>query len=244
MITALATFGIIGVGAGELVFYPYWCLEKGYASFIGPRDDSDEWNHRARGWLKVLRWDAYASMVIYTISTVAFYLLGASILHRADLHPKGMDMIRTLAAMYEPVFNETAVVLFLIAAIIVLYSTFLVSNASKARVFADALVIFGLRKSSPEKNRRWVKMLCIVFPLVGFVIFWLIPRPRELILLAGTMQAFLLPMLAFAAIYFRYKHAIPALKPTLAWDIFLWISALGLLIAGAWLAVSKLAPLF
>lgn len=27
--TALATFGIIGVGAAELVAYPYWCLEKG-----------------------------------------------------------------------------------------------------------------------------------------------------------------------------------------------------------------------
>ncbi|MEM7011015.1 MAG: Nramp family divalent metal transporter, partial [Verrucomicrobiota bacterium] len=33
--TALATFGIIGVAAGELVFYPYWCIEKGYAAFIG-----------------------------------------------------------------------------------------------------------------------------------------------------------------------------------------------------------------
>ncbi|MHC4631159.1 MAG: hypothetical protein ACYS9C_07780, partial [Planctomycetota bacterium] len=31
--TALATFGIIGVGAVELIMYPYWCLEKGYAKF-------------------------------------------------------------------------------------------------------------------------------------------------------------------------------------------------------------------
>ena len=38
--TALATFGIIGVGAAELVAYPYWCLEKGYARFTGPRDES------------------------------------------------------------------------------------------------------------------------------------------------------------------------------------------------------------
>ncbi|MFN5853202.1 MAG: transmembrane Mn(2+) transporter, partial [Pirellulaceae bacterium] len=28
---ALSTLGIIGVGAAELVQYPYWCLEKGYA---------------------------------------------------------------------------------------------------------------------------------------------------------------------------------------------------------------------
>ena len=40
---AFAAFGIIGVGASELIYYPYWCLEKGYASFVttpganGPR---------------------------------------------------------------------------------------------------------------------------------------------------------------------------------------------------------------
>lgn len=244
VVTALATFGIIGVAAGELVFYPYWCLEKGYASFIGPREDSEAWNQRARGWLRVLRWDAWCSMVVYTTSTVIFYLLGASVLGRSGLHPQGMDMIRTLAAMYEPVFNETAVGLFLVAAVVILYSTFFVTNASKARVFADALVIFGWRRSSPEANRKWVKGLCLFFPLISFVIFCFIPKPTQLILLAGTMQSFMLPMLGFAAIYFRYKHAIPALKPSRTWDIFLWISAIGLLIAGAWLAISKLAPLF
>ncbi len=244
IITALATFGLIGVAAGELVFYPYWCLEKGYASFIGPREDTKEWSDRARGWLRVLRWDAWCSMVVYTSSTVIFYLLGASVLGKANLHPEGMDMIRTLAAMFEPVFNETAVGLFLAAAVVVLYSTFFVVNASKARVFADALVIFGWRRSSPESNRKWVKMLCLVFPLVSFVIFWLIPKPKQLVLIAGMMQSFLLPMLAFAAIYFRYKHAIPELKPSKIWDLFLWVSGLGMLIAGLWLAYSKLAPLF
>jgi hypothetical protein len=34
---AFAAFGIIGVGASELIYYPYWCLEKGYARHIGSR---------------------------------------------------------------------------------------------------------------------------------------------------------------------------------------------------------------
>ena len=34
---AFGTFGITGVGASELYAYPYWCLEKGYARFTGPR---------------------------------------------------------------------------------------------------------------------------------------------------------------------------------------------------------------
>ena len=38
--TAFAAFGIIGVGASELIYYPYWCLEKGYGRNIGVNDQS------------------------------------------------------------------------------------------------------------------------------------------------------------------------------------------------------------
>ncbi|HVX61929.1 MAG TPA: transmembrane Mn(2+) transporter, partial [Pirellulales bacterium] len=34
---AFAAFGSTGVGASELYAYPYWCLEKGYARYVGPR---------------------------------------------------------------------------------------------------------------------------------------------------------------------------------------------------------------
>lgn len=244
VVTALATFGLIGVGAGELVYYPYFCLEKGYAAWIGKREDTPVWNERAKGWLRVLRWDAVLSLVVYTSSTVVFYLLGAAVLNRADLHPQGMEMIRTLAAMYEPVFGKWAVELFLIGSVFVLYSTFFVVNASKGRVFSDALVIFGWRKRNPATDYLWIKWLCLGFPLVSFLFFWLYPKPKELVLLAGMMQAFMLPMLGFAAIHFRYKHAILALKPSKAWDFFLWLSASGLLVAGVWLAWSKIAGAF
>ena len=65
--TALATFGIIGVGANELITYPYWCLEKGYARFTGRRQQTPEWAERARGWMRVMRWDACLSMLIFTL---------------------------------------------------------------------------------------------------------------------------------------------------------------------------------
>ncbi len=49
LVTALATFGIIGVGATELIQYPYWCIEKGYAKYTGRRSNSDEWAMRSAG---------------------------------------------------------------------------------------------------------------------------------------------------------------------------------------------------
>ncbi|MHC4497218.1 MAG: transmembrane Mn(2+) transporter, partial [Planctomycetota bacterium] len=122
--TALAAFGIIGVGAVELIMYPYWCLEKGYAKFTGPRDRTDGWIRRARGWMRVMHVDAWLSMVVYTFATVAFYLLGAAVLGRTGLNPSGEHMVRILAAMYVPVFGSWADGVFLSGAFAVLYSTF------------------------------------------------------------------------------------------------------------------------
>ena len=86
--TAIAVFGITGVGATELVMYPYWCIEKGYARYTGPRDGTAAWLPRARGWIRVMHLDIACSLVIYTCATLAFYLLGAGVLHKAGLVPK------------------------------------------------------------------------------------------------------------------------------------------------------------
>ena len=93
---AFAAFGITGVGASELIYYPYWCLEKGYARHIGPRDDSPEWRRRMLGWLRVLHTDAMLSMLIYTGATIAFYILGAAVLHGQGLQVTDRELIETL----------------------------------------------------------------------------------------------------------------------------------------------------
>ncbi|HVV99780.1 MAG TPA: hypothetical protein VHB77_05550, partial [Planctomycetaceae bacterium] len=149
--TALATFGIIGVGAAELIAYPYWCLEKGYAKYAGPRSADPAWATRARGWMKVMYYDAFASMIIYTLATLAFFLTGVAVLHNEGRDPDGMRMVSTLATAYVPVFGEYAGWLFLIGAIAVLYSTFLVANAGHARTLTDCLKIFGVLDHHNQK---------------------------------------------------------------------------------------------
>ncbi|PAW65494.1 MAG: hypothetical protein B9S34_10815, partial [Opitutia bacterium Tous-C1TDCM] len=102
---AFAAFGIIGVGASELIYYPYWCLEKGYARHVGRPDGSAAWDERARGWMRVLRADAWVSCAVYTSATLAFYILGAAILHAKKLDVTNADMIPTLAHMYQETFG-------------------------------------------------------------------------------------------------------------------------------------------
>lgn len=244
LITALSTFGIIGVGATELITYPYWCLEKGYARFTGPRSDDDAWADRARGWLRVMNYDAFLSMFVYTFATVAFYVLGAAVLHREGRDPEGMRMVSTLAAAYAPVFGTYAKWLFLSGAIAVLYSTFLVANAGNARMFADALGVFGFIDPKSERSRRIsISVLCVFIPLFCVSMHWSGVDPVKAVLVAGMMQAAMLPMIGFGAIYFRRTATDPRLAPRKAWDAMVIISFLGLLTAGAWGVIARVMDL-
>ncbi len=240
--TALAAFGIIGMGAAELVAYPYWCLEKGYARFVGPREDSSAWSERARGWLRVMRWDAWCSMAIYTFATIAFYLLGAAVLNRQGLNPRGDQLIYVLSQMYVPVFGTWARGLFLFGAFAVLYSTFFVASASNARVIADAVRVYGLGGRTEKARLFWVRFFSGLIPIASLFVYAFVRAPVELVLASGIIQAIMLPMLAAAALYFRYRRCDERIKPGRAWDVFLWISSFGLLLAGGWAAMVKIFP--
>lgn len=245
LITALATFGIIGVGASELVSYPYWCIEKGYARSVGPRESSDAWLKRAQGWFYVMKWDAFTSMVIYTTATAAFYLMGVCVLHSEGRDPEGMRMVSTLSRSYVPIFGEYARWLFLAGAFAVLYSTFLVANAGNARMIADFAGVIGLSSRDHESSsrRRLVRGLSTILPLICLIAFVAFPEPVRLIKIAGMTQAMMLPMLGFAALYFRYHETDVRLRPGLAWDAALAISSLALLTAACWGVYKSVADL-
>jgi hypothetical protein len=183
-------------------------------------------------------------MVIYTFATVAFFLLGAAILGRSGLNPEKSEMIRTLAVMYEPVFGSLAQVLFLFGAFAVLYSTFFVANACHTRVFPDTLRVLGLIGATDRDYQRWTGILCVVFPVMAYLFYVVIPAPALLVLISGVMQAVMLPMLAAAAIFFRYKRCDRRVVPGVLWDLLLWLSALGMLVAGAWAARENLVKYF
>jgi Mn2+/Fe2+ NRAMP family transporter len=185
LITALATLGIIGVGATELIAYPYFCLEKGYARSAGPRDSSEAWLQRAHGWFRVMRVDAFSSMAIYTVATAAFFLMGVAVLHSQGLNPTNDRMVSTLAESYVPVFGAYARWLFLLGAISVLYSTYLVANAGNARMFADFFGVVGLhtRDADSPARAQLVRLLSAGLPLACVAAFLVFQAP-----VAGLMK--------------------------------------------------------
>jgi Mn2+/Fe2+ NRAMP family transporter len=241
MRTAFGAFGIIGIGAAELIMYPYWCLEKGYARFTGPRDGTAGWVERARGWIRVLHIDAWTSMVVYTFATLAFYLLGAAVLGRIGLHPGERDMVRTLAAMYIPVFGPLAYVIFLSGAFAVLYSTLFVAAAGNARMVADALGLYHLTDGSEAGRAVWTRRISAVWPFAALILYLFVRAPATMIVVCGLAQSVMLPLLGAAALYFRYRRSDPALRPGRLWDAMLWVAFAAFLVVGGWSVFTVLA---
>ena len=132
----VGVFGLTGVGGDEIMHYTYWLIEKGYAAKTGPyQPDDPQSQARARGWTKIMYFDALLSLAGYTIVTAAFYVLGAAVLHARGDTPEGYAMIQTLGTMYTESIGPWANSLFMAGANVVLFLTMFDAWAAWAGVF-------------------------------------------------------------------------------------------------------------
>lgn len=238
---AIAAFGITGVGGDEIMYYNYWCLEKGYARFTGPFHDSPEWQRRAKGWINVMYWDALLSMVLYTLVTAAFYLLGAAILHERGSVPEGYGMIETLSHIYTETLGGWAKSVYLLGAFIILYSTLFVALASWTRIFPDAFDQLGwIDFRRPTVRKKSIAILAWVFPLIWLLLYLFIKLPVLMILLGGFGTSILLLLVVFAAYHFRYRRLPSCLRPSRFYDLCFWISTLVILGVGVYSIITVL----
>lgn len=243
---AFAMIGITGVGASELVSYPYWCLEKGYARHVGPQENSEAWTRRARGWMKVMQLDAWLSMIVYTLATIAFFVLGAVVLY-AHTGGRGLPsspgaMLDTLAKMYEGVLGPRGSMWFItIGGFVVLYSTLFAATAGNSRAAADFLRVNDLIPADPpEYRQRWIRHLCAIFPILALVLYLYIPNPVLLVKIGGISQALTLPLIAGVSIYLRLKHTDRRLVHFGWWDWCLWAALVMFGVAAAWGVLASL----
>lgn len=232
---AIGAFGITGVGGDEIMFYNYWCIEKGYASYAGPNDNSPEWGAHAKGWIEVMYLDAVCSMVVYTIVTAAFYLLGAALLHAHGEIPEGYAMIETLSKIFTETLGPWAKIIFLIGAFFVLYSTLFTATASWARIFGDAFGQLGWVKFDDDASRkRVIGALSWAFSAIWCCLFLVIQMPVAMILLGGVATSILLLIVVWAAVIFRYRVLPRSLTPSRMYDFLFWLSVVSILAVSAY----------
>ena len=238
----LGAFGLTGVGGDEIMQYTYWLLEKGYASYTGKANPSDpNWQRRARGWIRVMYADAILSMVAYTVVTVAFYLLGAAVLHRQGLTPETDELIPTLSAMYTDSLGPWAQGLFLCGAFIVLFSTLFSALAAWTRIFADAISKLGWIDFYNDSHRRkTIAVLAWLFPITWAMVHLVYKAPVTMIILGGVATSVLLLLVVYAAVVFRRRETNESLRPGKLFDLALWVSCLSICIFALYASCGKM----
>ena len=137
-------------------------------------------------------------------------MLGAAILHGKGLTVEDANMIETLSHMYRETFGQWSLWVFLAGAFAVLYSTVFGATASNARLFADGLEVFGLRRyESAEARVRMVRLGSILLPVAFTSVFLLFGNPVSLVFVGAVGQGLMLPFLAFAALHFHWFQTDP-----------------------------------
>jgi manganese transport protein len=224
--TAIAVFGATGVGASELFMYPYWCLEKGYARFTGKRDGTLRWGERAGGWIRVMNVDILASMVIYCVATVAFYFLGAGVLHTQGLVPTANDMIPVLSKMYTQTLGAWALPLFYIGAIATLYGTIFAATAGNSRVLSDMFRLAGKYQRGDYEARVRYRRRIIWFHLcVPVCLYFVFRSPVTMVKVGGIAQALMLPVIAVGTLFMRHRGLPSETRPGFAVTGALWFAS-------------------
>ncbi|WP_216639487.1 Nramp family divalent metal transporter [Brachybacterium sp. P6-10-X1] len=238
---ALTMFGLTGVASEEITAYTYWCLEKGYARWSGPNDGSPEYRLRALGWIAVMQKDALVSWLIYTVSTAAFFILGAAVLHPQGLVPEGNEMILTLSATFSGVFGEVGRIVFLLGALAALGSTIWAAIPSWSRSWANALSIVGVFDWADGRRRNlWMRVFIAFLPIMWLLTFLWINQPLVMIMVGGIAGGIFLAAVAVSALYLR-RRIEPELRGGRFIHVALIVSSLAIIALGIYSAVTALA---
>jgi len=174
----------------------------------------------------VMGLDVVNSMAVYSVATVAFYLLGAGVLRGMGTVPEGAGMVAMLSAMYTETLGGWALYPFLAGAVAVFYSTLFAGVAAFSRKTADFLGLLGLYDKGRYADRLKVRNASVVFfLLVPPALFFFVQEPVLMVKIGGVVQGLSLPVLAFATVYLRHKRLPEAVAPGRWITAALWITS-------------------
>ena len=222
----LSLIGALGVAANELFMYPYWILEKGYAAKLGDRGDPG-WTGRARHWINTIRLDAGLATIVATVVTAAFYLLGAAVLFRQGVEPRGIGVVDEIASVYTATYGEWSRWVFYAGAFCTLFSTLVVYTAASGRMWTDLFASLGLLdRSRPAAVQRSHQMVQLVWLAALLAAFLVMPKEPAKWIVQGhyVLGTFMMPLLMVAIVWMAF-HTDARVRMGRWWEAALLASA-------------------
>jgi hypothetical protein len=166
-------------------------------------------------------------MFTYTLATVAFYLLGAGILHGMGVVPAAGDMIPVLSNIYTQTLGGWALWLFYLGALVTLYGTIVSMGAAQSRMFADMVrVLGGFAREDYARRLFWRRVFVYALVLVPAAFYFVFASPVKMVVAGGIAQSVMLPVLGAATLYLRYRRLPAEVTPPVFVTAGLWLATL------------------
>lgn len=186
LITLFGTVGVTGMAANELIGYSLYSQETGYGELAGP-SDSDGWQERMEGWLQVMRLDVVVSLLIMLITTVAFFIIGATVVNSLGNYPSGPQLAVFLANAYGQIFGTFGYWLLLIGGFFALYSTAFGQIQLISVAYPDWASQTEWGNNINED--RFSTFLVIALPIIWYIGGFIIGEITAVIIIAGVFIA-------------------------------------------------------
>jgi Mn2+/Fe2+ NRAMP family transporter len=188
-----------------------------------------------------MHFDILATMVIYTLATAAFYLLGAGILNKQGLVPKSNETIAVLSRMYTETLGAWSLPLFYIGAIATLYGTIFAATAAESRVFADLCRLMGYFPAGDYAARcRYRNGFVWVLTVIPVILIFIFREPVGMVRAGGVAQAFMLPVLAVTALYLHHQRMPAEAKGETLSTVGLWVAGITIIVVVGMYAIRTL----
>tara|TARA_B100001123_G_C14841941_1_gene840468 strand:- start:130 stop:705 length:576 start_codon:yes stop_codon:yes gene_type:complete len=186
--------------------------------------------------------DAIFAMAVYTIVTVAFFLLGCALLHGEGSFIKvgGAEFLSNLSELYTATLGSWAGPFFYIGAFVVLFSTAFSALGAWTRQFTDAFARVGLLNFDDVKSRKkCITLLSIVIPVLWGSVYVFFKSPVWMVLVGGFVTSIILLLVLYAAVAFKKQRASSAIKTGTFYEVAFWSSSAMILFVGIWSVVSN-----
>src|SRR5690606_7634584 len=179
------------------------------------------------------------SWVIYTFATLAFFIMGAAVLHPQGLLVEGNELLETLSQMYTGVLGEWASVMFLVGAIVVLGSTLWAAIPSWARMvasFCSIVNVFDWR-DGPTRE-KWIRGFIVVLPIVWAAAYLVVSSPVIMVQIGGVATGIFLLAVVVATWYLRAREVDDRLYGRWLFNLLLIVSSVAIALLGVYTVAS------
>lgn len=201
LLVSLAVLGSIGAGV-ELIFYSTWLISKGYLEQAYDDQDSEaKKSERMKTWLGILKLDTWLGVILTLVVSVAFFTTGAVVLNSYTNVPEGVNMIEEISVIFTDVLGPNYYIIFMILALIALFSTALGVADGAARMVIDIRNEIS-KKAVFKKSANTIYSWAIVIIVLSWIIFYaFVSAPTFLITVGAAALSLLFPLYGLALLY-------------------------------------------